>query len=52
MKIPAPLGKGGGDIAIVLDPLHKEVIIATSPGNSVRPSRFRKSTTIGRREVP
>jgi len=29
------LGKGGGDIGIVLDPLHKEVIIATSPGNSV-----------------
>ena len=35
MRIAAPLGKGGGDIGIVLDPLHKEVIIATSPGNSV-----------------
>ena len=35
MRIAAPLGRGGGDIGIVLDPLHKEVIVATSPGNSV-----------------
>jgi len=35
MRIAAPLGKGGGDIGIVLDPLHKEVIVATSSGNSV-----------------
>jgi hypothetical protein len=34
MKIPAPLGRSAG-IAIVLDPLHKEVIIATGAGNKV-----------------
>lgn len=35
VRIAAPLGRGGGDIGIVLDPLHKEVIVATARGNSV-----------------
>ncbi|HYR42837.1 MAG TPA: hypothetical protein VER98_07440 [Terriglobia bacterium] len=35
MKIPAPLGRQSGDIGIVLDPLHKEVIVATAAGNSI-----------------
>ena len=35
LKIPAPLGRQSGDIGIVLDPLHKEVIIATAAGNSI-----------------
>jgi len=35
-KIPAPLGRGGNtETGIVLDPLHKEVIIATAAGNSI-----------------
>src|SRR5207247_3240458 len=35
IKIPAPLGRQSGDIGIVLDPLHKEVIIASAAGNAV-----------------
>jgi hypothetical protein len=36
VKIPAPLGRGGNtETGIVLDPLHKEVIIATAAGNSI-----------------
>jgi len=35
VKIPARLGRQSGDVGIVLDPLHKEVIIATAAGNSV-----------------
>ena len=35
MKIPAPLGRQSGDIGIVLDPVHKEVIIATAAGNTI-----------------
>jgi len=35
VKIPAPLGRQSGDIGIVLDPLHKEVIIASAAGNTV-----------------
>jgi len=35
LKIPAPLGRQSGDIGIVLDPLHKEVIIATAAGNNI-----------------
>jgi hypothetical protein len=35
LKIAAPLGRQSGDIGIVLDPLHKEVIIATAAGNSI-----------------
>ena len=35
LRIAAPVGRGGGDIGIVLDPLHKEVIVATAAGNSV-----------------
>jgi len=36
LKIPAPLGRGGNtETGIVLDPLHKEVIIATAAGNSI-----------------
>jgi hypothetical protein len=35
LKIAAPLGKQSADIGMVLDPLHKEVIIATAAGNSI-----------------
>ena len=35
LKIPAPLGRQSIDIGIVLDPLHKEVIVATAAGNSI-----------------
>lgn len=35
IKIPAPLGRTAGSIGIVLDPLHKEVIIASAAGNSI-----------------
>jgi hypothetical protein len=36
LKIPTPLGRGGNnETGIVLDPLHKEVIIATAAGNSI-----------------
>lgn len=35
LKIPAPLGRQSADIGITLDPLHKEVIVATAAGNAV-----------------
>jgi len=36
MKIATPLGRGGNnETGVVLDPLHKEVIIATAAGNSI-----------------
>ena len=35
LKIPAPLGRQSNDIGIVLDPIHKEVIIATAAGNNI-----------------
>jgi len=36
LKIAAPLGRGGNtETGIVLDPLHKEVIVATAAGNSI-----------------
>jgi len=35
LKISAPLGRQSGDIGLVLDPLHKEVIVATAAGNTV-----------------
>ena len=35
LKIPAPLGRQSNDIGIVLDPVHKEVIIATAAGNNI-----------------
>jgi hypothetical protein len=35
IKIPAPLGRQSNDIGIVLDPLHKEVIVATAAGNTI-----------------
>ena len=35
LKIAAPLGRQSADIGIVLDPLHKEVIIATAAGNTI-----------------
>lgn len=35
IKIPAPLGRTAGSIGIVLDPFHKEVIIASAAGNSI-----------------
>jgi DNA-binding beta-propeller fold protein YncE len=34
-KIRAPLGRASGDTGIVLDPAHKEVIIATAAGNTI-----------------
>ena len=52
MRIAAPLGRGGGDIGIVLDPLHKEVIIATSPGNSVETFSVPEVYDDGRRGLP
>ena len=35
LKILAPLGRTAGSIGIVLDPLNKEVIIASAAGNSI-----------------
>ena len=35
LRIPAPLGRASADTGIALDPLHKEVIIATAAGNRV-----------------
>ena len=35
MRIGAPLGRQAADTGIALDPAHKEVIIATSGGNSI-----------------
>jgi hypothetical protein len=36
LKIPAPIGRGSNtESGIVLDPAHKEVIIATGSGNSI-----------------
>jgi hypothetical protein len=35
IRIPAPLGRQSNDIGLVLDPLHKEVIIATAAGNNI-----------------
>jgi hypothetical protein len=35
LRIAAPLGRQSGDIGLVLDPLHKEVIIATAAGNTI-----------------
>ena len=35
-KIPAPLGPRANQLGIVLDPLHKEVLVATGEGNQIR----------------
>jgi hypothetical protein len=35
VKIVAPLGRQSNDIGMVLDPLHKEVIVATAAGNTI-----------------
>ena len=35
LRIAAPLGRQAADTGIALDPVHKEVIIATSGGNSI-----------------
>jgi DNA-binding beta-propeller fold protein YncE len=35
LRIGAPLGRQAADTGIALDPVHKEVIIATSGGNSI-----------------
>jgi hypothetical protein len=35
LKISAPLGRQSNDIGLVLDPLHKEVIVASAAGNTV-----------------
>jgi hypothetical protein len=34
-KIVAPLGRQSNDIGMVLDPLHKEVIVASAAGNTI-----------------
>jgi 6-phosphogluconolactonase (cycloisomerase 2 family) len=34
-RIPAPIGKASSDTGIALDPVHKEVIIASSAGNAI-----------------
>jgi len=51
MKISAPLGRQSGDVGLVLDPLHKEAIVATAAGNTVEtfyvPEEFDNSTTVG-----
>ena len=50
MKISAPLGRQSGDIGLVLDPLHKDAIVATAAGNTVEtfsvPEEFDNSTTV------
>ena len=50
LKISAPLGRQSGDIGLVLDPLHKEAIVATAAGNTVEtfyvPEEFDNSTTV------
>ena len=35
IRIPAPLGRASGDTGMALDPVHKEVIIATAAGNTI-----------------
>lgn len=35
VRIPAPLGRNSADTGIALDPVHKEVIIATAAGNTI-----------------
>ena len=35
VRIPCPLGRASNDTGMVLDPVHKEVIIATAAGNTV-----------------
>lgn len=35
LRIPAPLGRNSADTGIALDPVHKEVIIATAAGNTI-----------------
>jgi hypothetical protein len=35
LRIPAPLGRNSADNGIALDPVHKEVIIATAAGNTI-----------------
>jgi hypothetical protein len=50
-KISAPLGRQSGDIGLVLDPLHKEAIVATAAGNTVEtfylPEAFDNSPAAG-----
>lgn len=51
LKISAPLGRQSGDIGLVLDPLHKEAIVATAAGNTVEtfflPEAFDANATTG-----
>ena len=35
-KIPAPLGPRANQLGIVVDPLHKEILVATGEGNQIR----------------
>jgi hypothetical protein len=35
LRLPAPLGRSSSDTGIALDPVHKEVIIATAAGNTI-----------------
>jgi hypothetical protein len=52
VKIPAPLGRQSADIGLVLDPLHKEAIVATAAGNSIEtfylPEAFDGSTAVSK----
>lgn len=49
LKISAPLGRQSGDIGLVLDPLHKEAIVATAAGNTIEtfslPEAFEANAT-------
>jgi hypothetical protein len=49
LRLPAPLGRSSSDTGIALDPVHKEVIIATAAGNTIMtfyvPEVFDQPTT-------
>jgi hypothetical protein len=49
LRLPAPLGRASADTGIALDPVHKEVIIATAAGNTIMtfsvPEVFDQPTT-------
>jgi hypothetical protein len=36
LKIPVPLGERASQLGIALDPVHKEVLVATGEGNQIR----------------
>jgi len=35
LRIPAPLGRSSSDTGLIIDPVHKEVVIATAAGNAI-----------------